>query len=229
MTVIFMNALPEQKFWGLLEYKPQWTLTLQGWCLLLGLLLVMIALFLWSIYPFLTVSSPLDADVMVVEGWVNDATLKKAIAEFQDKHYRLMIITGTNIRRGALFTQYKTHADLAAATVIALGLDPQKVVAVPNQAVKVNRTAASAIAVKHWLSQSGLTIKQLNIYSHDVHTRRSWAIFRRVLAPEIKVGAIAHRSAYYQKIPWWRTSDGTKAVMVETIAYLYVRFFWVNR
>ncbi|MEM8779295.1 MAG: ElyC/SanA/YdcF family protein [Cyanobacteria bacterium P01_G01_bin.49] len=178
------------------------------------------------IQPFLTVSSPLEAKVMIVEGWLTDAAIKGAIAEFKAQNYHLMITTGTPIRRGQQFSQYKTDADLAAATAIALGVDPQKVVAVPTPVVKVNRTAASAIGVKEWLSESDLTVETVNLYSYDVHTRRSWLIFRQVLEPEIKVGAIAYHSRDYDAQQWWKSSEGVKSVILETIAYFYARFLW---
>ncbi len=216
--------LPPQKFWGLLEYKPQWTLSLKGWLFLIFVLVLLLISFALSIHPFLRMSRPLDADVMIVEGWVSDKTIDAAMAEFKDKDYRLMITTGNEIGRGKYLSDYKTLADLAAATVIALGLNPNQVVAVPNTTVQVNRTAASAKAVKQWLLESNLAVKTINIYSFDVHTRRSWLVFKAILEPEIKVGAIAFTPP--SSVPWWKTSAGIKSVIVETIAYLYTKLIW---
>ncbi|WP_107667004.1 ElyC/SanA/YdcF family protein [Cyanothece sp. BG0011] len=221
---MLLSQLPNQKFWGLLEYKPQWTLTLQGW-LFLGFVLISVLIsFVLCIHPFLRVSRPVEAEVMVIEGWVPDITIEGAIAQFQEKNYRLMITTGNEIGRGKYLSDYKTFADLAAATAIALGLNRDQVVSVPNKTVSVNRTAASAKAVKQWLLSSDLNIKAINIYSHDVHTRRSWLIFRTLLEPEIKVGAIAFSPAYSKS--WWKTSTGIKSVIMETIAYFYTKLIW---
>ncbi|EAZ92773.1 ElyC/SanA/YdcF family protein [Crocosphaera chwakensis] len=221
---MLLSQLPNHKFWGLLEYKPQWTLTLRGWLFFILVLILVLISFSLSIHPFLRVSRPIDADVMVIEGWVPDITIEGAIAEFQDKNYRLMITTGNEIGRGKYLSDYKTFADLAAATAIALGLDPNQVVSVPNKTVSVNRTAASAKVVKQWLLDSDLNIKAINIYSHDVHTRRSWLIFRTLLKPEIKVGAIAFSPSYSES--WWKTSTGVKSMIMETIAYFYTKLIW---
>lgn len=221
---MLLSQLHNHKFWGLLEYKPQWTLTLRGWLFFIVVLILVLISFGLSIHPFLRVSRPMDADVMVVEGWVPDATIKGAIAEFKKQNYRLMITTGNEIGRGKYLSDYKTFADLAAATAIALGLDPDKVVSVPNKTVSVDRTAASAKAVKQWLLDSELNIKTINIYSHDVHTRRSWLIFRTLLQPEIKVGAMAFPLPSSKC--WWKTSAGVKSVIMETIAYLYTKLIW---
>lgn len=214
-----------EKFWGLLEYKPQWSLTLQGWLFVLLLLISIFLCFGLSIYPFLRVSQPIDAEVMVVEGWVRDEVIEGAIAEFQAKNYRLMITTGDELGRGKYLSEYDTFAEVAAATAIALGLDSKQVVAVPNINVALNRTAASAEAVKQWLMASELKVSAINLYSYDVHTRRSWLVFRRILEPEIKVGAIAFPSYYYGR-SWWQTSQGVKSVILETMSYVYVKFIW---
>ncbi|MDJ0511735.1 MAG: ElyC/SanA/YdcF family protein [Crocosphaera sp.] len=221
-----MNGkLTVEKFWGLVEYKPQWGLTLRGWLFVLFLLLSIIICCGLSIHPFLRVSQPLDTEVMVVEGWVRDEVIQGAIAEFQDKNYRLMITTGDELGRGKYLSEYKNFANLAAATAIALGLDSSQVVAVPNMKVAINRTAASAEAVKQWLMASDLTVNTINLYSYDVHTRRSWLIFRRILEPEIKVGVIPFPSSYYGRA-WWQTSEGVKSVILETMSYVYVKFIW---
>lgn len=221
---MLFSQLPPQKFWGLLEYKPQWTLTLQGWLLSFFLSIVMLISFGLAIHPFLRMYHPIDAEIMVIEGWVPDKTIKAAIAEFKAKNYRLMITTGNEIGRGKYLSDYNTFADLAAATAIALGLEPTQVVQVPNENVSINQTAASAEAVKKWLLESDLEVKAINIYSYDVHTRRSWLVFKTILAPEIAVGAIAFCPPSSE--PWWKTSRGVKSVIVETIAYLYTKLIW---
>ncbi|MDJ0659725.1 MAG: ElyC/SanA/YdcF family protein [Crocosphaera sp.] len=221
---MLFSQLPPQKFWGLLEYKPQWTLTLQGWLLLFFLLVSLFIGVGLFIHPFLRMSHPIEANIMVIEGWVPDRTIKAAIAEFKEKNYRLMITTGNEIGRGKYLSDHNTFADLAAATAIALGLDPTQVVRVPNENVTINQTAASAEAVKQWLLESNLEVKSINIYSYDVHTRRSWLVFKTILAPEIEVGAIAFCPPSSR--PWWKTSRGVKSVIVETIAYLYTKLIW---
>ncbi len=218
--------LSVKTFGGLLEYKPQWTLTLQGWLCLLVLLVSAISLFMAYIHPFLAIYRPLEAEVLVVEGWIPDKAIKGAIAEFERKNYQLMLTTGPQLAKGQYLYHHKTHAELAAATMIALGLNPQQVVAVPAPLVKIDRTAASAVAVKEWLDQANLGVKTLNLYSYDVHTRRSWLIFRRILSTEIAVGAIAYSSVYDQSHFWWTESASVRSVISEAIAYCYARLFW---
>ena len=221
---MIFSQLPPQKFWGLLEYKPQWSLTLKGWLFLFFLLISLLIGLGLVIHPFLRMSKPVDAEIMVIEGWVPDVVIKGAIAEFREKNYHLMITTGNEIGRGKYLSKHKTFADLAGETAIALGLDPKQVIPVPNQTVDINRTAASAEAVKQWLLTSDLEVKAINIYSYDVHTRRSWLVFKTILGPDIKVGAIAFCPP--SSGPWWKTSAGLKSVIVESLAYLYTKLIW---
>ncbi|NET82922.1 MAG: YdcF family protein [Moorea sp. SIO1F2] len=178
---------------------------------------------LTHIHPFLSIKSPINADALVVEGWLPDYALKGAMEEFDRGNYQKLITTGPPLRKGYYLSHYKTYAELTAATCIALGVEPDKLVAVPAPDVNVNRTLASAQALREWLLTSDESIKSINLYSFDVHTRRSWLIFKQVLAPEFKVGAIAANSLDYEPKQWWVSSQGVRSIMSETIAYIYAQ------
>ncbi len=213
-----------EKIWGLIEYKPQWTLTVRGWLAVLLSILASMLFTLIQIQPFLSFCAPIKADALVVEGWIGDDGIKGAIAEFERGDYKILITTGSPLSQGYYLAEYKNFAELSAATFIALGFAPDKLVAVPAPKVKINRTAASAIALRQWLSTAQVQVQSINLYSFDVHTRRSWLLFKQVLAPEIEVGAIAHPSADYDPKHWWTSSEGVRSVISETIAYLYAKF-----
>ena len=120
--------------------------------------------------------------------------------------------------------EYKNFAELTAATFIALGFNPEQLLAVPAPNVIKHRTQASAIALEQWLSKSELDIKSINLYSVGPHARRSWIIFKAVLEPEIRVGVIAAQPQEYEPKEWWQSSEGVRSVIGEAIAYLYARF-----
>ncbi len=215
-----------KKFWGLWEYKPRWGLTKRAWLMLLFASILTGLITLTQIHPFLAVSEPIEADALIIEGWADDPVVAGAMAEFERGNYQLILTTGSPLGKGSYLSQYKTLAELAAATLIALQVPPELIVAIPTPPVKIDRTAASAQAVKQWLSQANFKIRRVNIYSYDAHTRRSWWIFKRILEPEVKVGAIAHPSLDYDSKKWFTSSAGVRAILSETIAYLYARFIW---
>jgi hypothetical protein len=176
------------------------------------------------IHSFLAVNSPIPADVLVVEGWLPDYALKGAMAEFQSGSYRQLITTGVALPIGYYLAEYKTFAELAAATLLALGFEASRLTAVPTDNALKDRTAAAAVTLKQWLSTSDLKVSAINLYTMGAHARRSWFIFKEALAPDIKVGIIAAEPLDYDASTWWQSSAGVKTVMFETIGYVYARF-----
>ncbi|NES69391.1 MAG: hypothetical protein F6K24_31275, partial [Okeania sp. SIO2D1] len=106
----------------------------------------------------------------------------------------------------------------------SLGVDPDRVVAIPTPQVVKYRTAASAIAVKEWLATSHLKVDSINIYTLGPHARRSWMIYRNIFSPDMQVGVIALEPKGYNPDRWWQSSAGMRTVVGEAIAYFYTRF-----
>ena len=208
----------------LIHRKQKWTLTTQGWGAAIASAATLIIFTITHIHPFLAVTSPIKADVLVVEGWIPDYALKHALTEFESGSYRQIITTGIPLERGYYLAEYNNYADLAAATLKALGLEKEKVVAIPTPDVIKDRTYASAVAFREWLSSSDLKLESINIFTFDVHARRSWLLFKQVLAPKIKAGVIAAETLDFDPNNWWSSSAGVRTVISETIAYIYARF-----
>jgi len=212
----------------LIECKKRWGLTIQGWGFLWLCIAALISFTLTNIHPFLAVNAPIKADVLVVEGWLPDYAFKEAISELNRGTYKKLITTGLPLDKGFYLAEYKNFAELTAATFLALGVEQQQLVAVPANSVRKDRTFATAIAVKRWLKSSELNITSINLYSLSVHARRSWLLFQKVLAPEIKVGIIAAAERDYNPQKWWTYSQGVRSVISETIAYIYAfAFNWI--
>jgi hypothetical protein len=208
----------------LIHRQEIWLPTVQGWGVAVVCAAALILLAMTHIHPFLAVTSPVKADVLVVEGWLTDYGLKQAVTEFESGAYRQLITTGVPLSTGSYLSEYHSFAELSAATLKALGLPKEKIVAVPAPAVVKDRTYASANAFYQWLANSNLRIEAVNLFTFDVHARRSWLIFKQVLAPKIKTGVIAVESQDYEPSKWWTSSEGVRKVISETIAYVYTRF-----
>lgn len=208
----------------LIQRKEIWMLTIQGWIVAVFLAASVLFFSITNIQPFLAVTYPMEADVLVVEGWIPDYALKQALNEFESGAYRQIITTGVPLERGSYLADYKNFAELAAATLRKLGLSPEKVIAVAAPVKIKDRTYAGAVALQEWLLKTNTKLKSVNLYSHDVHTRRSWLLFKKALAPEIKVGAIAAKTLDYNPKHWWKSSAGVRSVIDEFIAYLYAQF-----
>ena len=198
---------------------PTW----QGW---LALVLAFTALLLFSIrgiHPFLAVNNPVDGGALVVEGWLPDYALQGAITEFSKGHYHRVFVTGGPLDNGAPLSEYRTYAELGAATLLHLGLNSNVVQAVPAPRVRLDRTYASAVALKDWLQKQGATETNINLVSLGAHARRSRLLFERAMGGEYCVGIIALENQEYEPNQWWRSSAGVQTVIDQTIAYLYAR------
>lgn len=195
--------------------------------IVLILLLILGLIYLLNIHPFLAYKKPIEADLLIVEGWLTDEALKGALKEFKQGNYQLLITTGQSLKKGFYLSQYKTFAQLAEASLLALGMERAKLIAVPCDKMQKNRTFTSAQTLQQWLLDSNLNIKAINLYSEDVHTRRSWILYKKVFDPPIKVGAIAFNSVEYDPQKWWTYSEGVRSVIPETISYIYAKIFTI--
>ncbi len=217
------NTFQKKKFKiRLLKRQQIWTLTSQGWVVILILVVSLILGTITHLHSFLAVNAPIkSASLLVVEGWVPDYAIKQAKAEFESSSYHLIITTGGPLEKGSYLTGYKNYAEVSSATFIKLGLAPEKLATVPAPAVIKNRSYASVVELQRWLLNSNLKIKSMNLLSWDAHARRSWLLFKKVFSPQITVGVIASSSIDYEPNKWWVSSAGVRTVIDETIAYIY--------
>jgi hypothetical protein len=211
---------------GLIKRKEFWVPSLRGWIILV---VGMTALFVTAtshIHPFLAQNNPIQAEILVVEGWLPDYALRGAVDEFRSNNYRLVITTGGLLEQGHFLSRHRSNAELAAETIKSLGLNEESVVAVPAGRVKHDRTYESALALKRWLVESRTSLKCLNLYSLGPHARRSQLLFQRALGDNIAVGIIASDIRDYDPEHWWEYSSGVTRVIGEVINYCYARFFF---
>ena len=176
-------------------------------------------------YPFLAVNDPVDNGALVVEGWLPDYAFQEAITEFRRGHHSKIFVTGGPLESGAPLSEYSTFAELGAATLVRLGLDTNAVQAVPAPRVRLDRTYASAVALKNWLDPHGVAETNFNVISLGPHSRRSRLLFEKALGRDYKVGIIAVENQDYDAERWWASSAGVRTMTDEMIAYVYTRLF----
>ncbi|MEM9005588.1 MAG: ElyC/SanA/YdcF family protein [Cyanobacteria bacterium P01_F01_bin.86] len=193
--------------------------------LVLLMLLSLAIFFRYFLYSFLACNHPVDsAAILVVEGWLEELSLEGAIAEFKRGDYQYLVTVGGPIRLGLLLSEYQTIAEVAAATLVSLGFDADKLVVVSSAKTTKNRTVATAIAFRDWLSKNHATIRSINLYSNNVHARRSYLIYRQYLTSDIQLGVISSKSRGHSPNTWWHSSTGLKVTLMEFIAYCYVLY-----
>jgi len=201
---------------------PTW----RGWLLLGVIFWVMAIVIIRGAYSFLAVSDTKPGGILVVEGWAADYALERVVTEYRQFSYEKVYVTGGPIERGAPLSQYKTYAELGAATLVALGLSTNAVQPVPGLRVKQDRTYACAVALKKWLNENGTQPTRINLLTVGPHARRSRLLFEKSFGKNTPIGVIAVREPDYDTRHWWRSSQGFRAVTDEAIAYVYARLLF---
>ncbi|MGB8473098.1 MAG: ElyC/SanA/YdcF family protein, partial [Candidatus Acidiferrum sp.] len=214
-------------FWGILARKERWGLTARGWLVVFAtVLLVFGALRSW-IYPFLAVTDRVDANILVVEGWINEYAIQAAAREFQGSHYERVFTTGGPVEgTGGYVNDYQTSASVSADLLRKYGVANGSVQMVPSRVMDRDRTYASAVALRNWFHAHKLPVRTINVLTEDVHARRTRLLFQKALGDDVTVGIIAVPNPDYNSKHWWRYSEGAKNVFGEGIAYLYARLLF---
>src|SRR5947199_10205193 len=87
-------AAPRRALWGLLDRKERWSLSWRGRLVFASALLLIGALCVNGAYPFLAITHRVNANILVVEGWINEYAIRAAVKEFQSNHYERVFTTG---------------------------------------------------------------------------------------------------------------------------------------
>lgn len=212
--------------WGFLSRRHCVILTWRGWLLILAVCAVAATLAIRNAYDFLAVNAPLPGGILVVEGWGPDFFMADAVKEFHKNHYDAIFVTGGPIETGGTFTSYKTYAAMAAATLEKMGVDPASLHTVPAELVARDRTYASAIALKKWLSENHMNEKTITVFTLGAHARRSRLLFQKAFGDQASIGVISVRDEDIGPWKWWTTSAGFRSVTGEMTAYFYARFLF---
>lgn len=86
-----------------------------------------------------------------------------------------------------------TSAQAGRSELISLGIDSTIIVAVSSGKNSFNRTLASALAFRDWLTgfSSGREIRGINIITLGSHARRTWMTYNKVLDEKYNIGIIS--------------------------------------
>jgi hypothetical protein len=218
----------DSRLFGLLRRKQIWLPSWQGWLLLVVLAAGASWLFLLHAYSFLAINSPVETDILVVEGWVQNYGIRSAVEVFTSGHYKAVYSTGGPVPgTGGYTNDFNTSASVGAERLIASGIPRDLVHTVASRDSARDRTYGSAVALKRWFEEHGIDARAINVMTETTHARRSRLLYQMALGPEIKVGIIPMLNPDFNPEYWWRYSDGVRDVIGESLAYVYAKlFFW---
>jgi hypothetical protein len=169
---------------------------------------------------FLSLTQRLPAEVLVVEGWIGRDGIRAAAAEFEQRGYRYVVASG-GLSSAHWEKDPLNYAQMADGELIRLGVPKDKIIVAPSRITESRRTYESAAAVWHALQAKGLRPNSLNVFTFGAHARRSRLVFAKVEGPGTKVGVVSWSPSDYEGVPWWRSSERARELMLETVGYLF--------
>ena len=217
--------------WGLLDRKERWSPSWRGRLILAlilaSALLLVGALVLKGVYPFLATTHRVNANILVVEGWIHEYAIRAALKEFQSNHYARIFTTGGPVEgtRGYI-NDYCTSASVGADLLRKNGLANGSVQMVPSRVMDRDRTYGSAVALRNWFRDHNMAVSGIDVVTEDLHARRTRLLFQKALGDKLTVGVIAIANPDYDAKHWWSYSEGVKEVGSEALAYVYARLFF---
>ena len=193
-----------------------------GWLLILSIVALVVVLLFRNLAGFLTVNEPVDADYLVIEGWMEKTELDQALAYFEAGDFTGAVIVGGPISNDfhGIDTNY---AQRAAGYLRQQGLPEEKIAIVAAPYSAQDRTFLNAVMVREWFEQNDAQVSRLDVFSSGVHTRRSRDIYRLAFEDDVDIGVIASRPLHFDPRRWWRSSDSGKNVAVEFAAWFLVK------
>ncbi len=200
--------------------------TFSGWVIILMIVFLFIRIILMNTYKFLTVNAPVESKNMIIEGWIPDYSIKKAIGLYKKDHYQNLIVTGIPVQQWQSVTNFSNVAQVTAAEIKKMGFEDTIYMAgIPSNILR-DRTYSMAVMSKMIFDRHPEWDKSFNIYSLGVHSRRSRLMFERAFGDEYNIGIYADHDKSFDPVHWWKNSKGFRNVSNELLAYLYVKFFF---
>lgn len=186
------------------------------------LALVAVVAFILTIHDFLTINQRVEADILVVEGWVyGHPAIAEAAEEFKQGQYRLLITVGGPTAVEGRNLEYASSAVLAANKLQDLGVEKRSIVALSVPELSQHRTYTSALTVKEWLKTSEVSAKGINVFTIGPHARKSLVLFTRAFGPSFAIGVIAGTDEEYDADRWWMSARGIYVISRKLLGYLY--------
>jgi uncharacterized SAM-binding protein YcdF (DUF218 family) len=223
-----IQAAPQRRaFWGLFDHRERWSLSWRGRLIVASILLLMGALFVKNVYPFLATTHRVDVDILVVEGWIHEYAIRAAVREFQSNHYHHVFTTGGPVAgTGGYINDFYTSASVGAELLKKAGVPDQSLQMVPSRVMDRDRTYSSAVALRNWFREHHVKVAGIDVVTEDLHARRTRLLFQKAFGNDVQVGIIAVPNVDYPANRWWQYSQGLKEVASEFAAYLYARMLF---
>jgi hypothetical protein len=168
-----------------------------------------------SIYFFLCINKPVQADVLVIESWLSNCMLKEAATEFSHGGYRYCLVTGKKNKA------IRSPVD----ALVRFGIDSNKVKSAEAKMHKGYNTFYMAQAAQEWLIVNDPTVSRINVFTAGPHGRKSWIINKRVFGKKYNIGILCASVEKCNSQMWWQSKRGTFFLVKYGLGCIYAQFW----
>jgi hypothetical protein len=177
-------------------------------------------IFIEFIYPFLSVTRRVDANILVVEGWIPDYMLPSAAKEFQQGRYSVLLVSGLQGDPAADQAGNPHEATRNAARLAELGVPRAALVSCPAPFARWLRTSKTARAVRDKVIELAIAPRGINIITAGPHARETWVAYQHIFGAEMPVGIISIPRSEYAPGRWWMSRQGWYFVAKDLVSWL---------
>lgn len=189
--------------------KPDLTRTTSSrWFFVVFALGFSAAVFVLKVHSFLAVNLPVDADVLVIEGWMPSYALRPSVRELKANHYTHVFVPGLIFEKGDENAHYISDSARVAADLVELGVSASLIERCPIPPPGFNRTSHMARSVRDRMSALGVKARGITVLSLGSHARQSLLAYQRMLSAIAPVGIIAYPDESYDANRWWTSWRG---------------------
>ena len=155
----------------LVQRRTVWWPTWIGWGLIAAGLAVPVVWWALAGESFLSLTERLQAEVLVVEGWIGRDGMRAAATEFERGGYQYVVTSG-GPASGRWEKNPLTYAEMADRELIRSGVPKERIIVAPSKSTESRRTYESAVAVFHAL-QARIIRAQVVQYIHFWSSRQA--------------------------------------------------------
>ncbi|MCK4352397.1 YdcF family protein [candidate division WOR-3 bacterium] len=192
---------------------------------LLSIIIILAALsciYFFHIYSFLSYEKIFKTDTVVVEGWISNSEMRQSANNILSNNVKRVIVPGDKAELALIHYPVNNYADIGRLRLIDCGVNEEKIITCPFE-TKRNRTLNAAVYVKKIIQKKG--IKSFIIFTEDVHARKTYVSYKKVFGNKYKIGVMPIPNDVFDNKNWYKSSEGMKTVITESIAYIYLVCF----
>jgi hypothetical protein len=197
-----------------------WWPTCYGWTMLLVLAVALPLSWWFKGETFLASSSRLNADVLVVEGWIGNNGITASVKEFRDGKYRYVVATG-GLTGESWSSRRWNYAVEAEEQLLRSGIPREQVILGASRERGRQRTYEMALSAREALKSHHIEVAAINVFTRGAHARRSRLVFQKVMPEDCDIGVISWYPEDPKKEGWWHSSERAEDMIKETVGYVF--------